>query len=91
MCLKAVSAQRFNMSPDVVARIAVRGLFREKAEIIPGFINKLHAFFPRFVSGKFTEKLGAKIYKPEVKKEVGPERSRTTAQEALSAVVTQPI
>jgi hypothetical protein len=63
------TAERFNMSPDVVARIAVRGLFRGKAEIIPGFTNKLHAFFPRFVSRSFTEKLGAKIYKPEVKKE----------------------
>ncbi|HEY8893582.1 MAG TPA: SDR family oxidoreductase [Niastella sp.] len=69
------AAKRFNMSPDVVAKIAVRGLFRGKAEIIPGFTNKLHAFFPRFVSRSFTEKLGAKIYKPEVKKEVDPERA----------------
>lgn len=62
------TAERFNMSPDVVGKIAVRGLFRGKAEIIPGFTNKLHAFFPRFVSRSFTEKLGANIYKPEVKK-----------------------
>ena len=62
------AAERFNMLPDVVARIALRGLFRGKAEIIPGFTNKLHAFFPRFVSRSFTEKLGANIYKPEVKK-----------------------
>jgi len=59
------TAEKFNMSPDLVARIAVRGLFKGKAEIIPGFSNKLHAFFPRFFPGSFLEKIGGNIYKPK--------------------------
>ena len=60
------TAERFNMSPDLVGKIAVRGLFKGKTEIIPGFSNKLHAFFPRFFPKSFVEKIGAKIYKPKV-------------------------
>lgn len=59
------TAERFNMSPDLVARIAVRGLFKGKAAIIPGLSNKLHAFFPRFFSKSFVEKIGGNIYKPK--------------------------
>jgi uncharacterized protein len=60
------TAERFNMSPDLVGKIAVRGLFKGKAEIIPGFSNKLHAFFPRFFPKSFVERIAGKIYKPEV-------------------------
>ena len=34
-------AEKFNMSPDEVANVAVKGLFAKKAEIIPGTLNKL--------------------------------------------------
>lgn len=63
------TAGRFNMSPDLVGTIAVRGLFKGKGEIIPGLSNKLHAFFPRFFPKSFVEKIGAKIYKPKVERE----------------------
>lgn len=59
------AAEKFNMSPAVVAKIAVRGLFKGKAEIIPGFSNKLHAFFPRFVPKRMVERIAGNIYKPE--------------------------
>src|SRR5258708_5227023 len=32
-------AEKFSMSADQVAKIAVSGMFKEKAEIIPGFMN----------------------------------------------------
>jgi short-subunit dehydrogenase len=60
------TAERFNMSPDLVGKIAVRGLFKGKAAIIPGFSNKLHAFFPRFFPQSFVEKIAGNIYKPKV-------------------------
>ncbi|HEX6432081.1 MAG TPA: SDR family oxidoreductase [Niastella sp.] len=59
------TAERYNMSPGAVAKIAVRGLFKGKSEIIPGFSNKLHAFFPRFFPKSFVEKIGGNIYKPD--------------------------
>ena len=59
------AAERFNMSPDLVGKIAVRGLFKGKAQIIPGFPNKLHGFFPRFFPKSFAEKIAGKIYKPK--------------------------
>jgi len=59
------TAEKFNMQPDLVGKIAVRGLFKRKTEIIPGFSNKVHAFFPRFFPKSFVEKLGGNIYKPK--------------------------
>ena len=63
------TAERFNMSPDLVGKIAVRGLFKGKAQIIPGFSNQLHGFFPRFFPKLFVEKIAGRIYKPAVPKE----------------------
>lgn len=59
------TAERFNMSPDLVGKIAVHGLFKGKAEIIPGFSNKLHGFFPRFFPKSVAETIAGKIYKPK--------------------------
>jgi short-subunit dehydrogenase len=67
------TAERFNMSPELVGRIAVRGLFKGKAEIIPGFTNKVHAFFPRFFPKSFVEKVGGNIYKPKLPKAASTE------------------
>lgn len=58
-------AKKFNMSPDQVARIAVKGLFAGKSEVIPGFTNILNAYLPRFVPKILTETVGARIYQPE--------------------------
>ena len=66
------TAEKFNMSPELVGKIAVRGMFKGKAEIIPGFTNKLHAFFPRFFPKLFVEKIAANIYGPQKTKWVAP-------------------
>lgn len=58
-------AQKLNMSPDEVAKIAVKGLFAGKSEIIPGFTNLLNAYLPKFVPKILTETVGANIYKPK--------------------------
>ena len=57
-------AQRFNMRPQTVAKTAVHGLFRGKAEIIPGFTNKLNAFLPNFFPKSLPERIAVKIYGP---------------------------
>lgn len=58
------TAARFNMSPDDVAKIAVAGMLKGKAEIIPGFVNKLNAFLPKFFPKAFVEKISGNIYEP---------------------------
>jgi len=60
-------ANRFNMTPEKVASIAVEGLFKGKAEIIPGFTNKLNAWLPKFFPKLFVEKIAAGIYAPKEK------------------------
>lgn len=57
-------AKRYNMQPEKVAAIAIKGLFNRKAEIIPGFTNRLHAFLPRFFPKIFTERIAGNIYRP---------------------------
>lgn len=58
-------AKKLNMTPDDVAKIAVKGLFAGKSEIIPGFTNVLNAYLPKFVPKILTETVGANIYQPE--------------------------
>ncbi|MEZ2441029.1 SDR family NAD(P)-dependent oxidoreductase [Chitinophaga sp. RCC_12] len=60
-------ANRFNMTPEKVAKIAIDGLFKGKAEIIPGFTNKLNAWLPKFFPKLFVEKIAAGIYEPKEK------------------------
>lgn len=60
-------ANRFNMTPEKVAKIAVDGLFKGKAEIVPGFTNKLNAWLPKFFPKLFVEKIAAGIYEPKEK------------------------
>lgn len=64
------TAKKFNMSADEVARVAVDGLFRGKAEIVPGFTNKLNAFLPKFFPKAFVERIAGNIYEPKDKKNV---------------------
>lgn len=58
------TAQRFNMTPQSVAQIAIIGLFRGQTEIIPGFSNRLNAWLPKFFPKRLVEKIAGKIYKP---------------------------
>jgi len=56
-------AARFNMKAGEVAEIAIQGLMKDKAEIIPGFLNRLQAQMVRLVPKSLTEKIAAGLYK----------------------------
>lgn len=56
-------AQKFNMNPDEVAAIALKGLFSKKSEIIPGITNLISAYGNRFLPKSLIEKVAAGIYK----------------------------
>jgi short-subunit dehydrogenase len=56
-------ADKVAMTPESVAKIAVRGMFNRKAEIIPGFINWISVKVIPFMPKKLIEKIAASIYK----------------------------
>jgi uncharacterized protein len=56
-------AEKFSMDPDKVAEIALAGMFRGKAEVIPGIANKIGAMFASLAPKKLTEKITANLYK----------------------------
>jgi uncharacterized protein len=58
------TAKKFNMTADEVGKIAVDGLLKGKAEIIPGFTNKLNAYLPKFFPKAFVERIAGNIYEP---------------------------
>lgn len=62
------AADRFNMTPDRVAKIAIDGLFKGRAEVIPGFVNKLNAWLPKFFPKSLVEKIAGSIYEPRTAK-----------------------
>jgi short-subunit dehydrogenase len=55
-------ADKFNVSPDVVAAAGINGMFKKKIEIIPGLINKLSAFGGRHLPKRLVEKISAGLY-----------------------------
>lgn len=61
--LLADLAKKFNMSPESVARTGIKGMFRKKAEIVPGFLNKLSAFGAVHLNKSLTERITAGLYK----------------------------
>lgn len=56
------AAERFNMSPQTVARIAVNSLFRRKPEVITGGMNKISAFFAWLLPKPVVENIAMKLY-----------------------------
>jgi short-subunit dehydrogenase len=63
---KAVkAAERFNMTPEAVAKLAVDAMYARKAESITGFVNKLGAFFVWLLPKSLAEKTGAGLYEIE--------------------------
>lgn len=56
-------AARFNMDAPEVARIGLAGMFKGKAEIIPGFLNKLSATGSRYLNKALIEQITAGLYK----------------------------
>jgi len=60
---KAVrAAEKLNMKPEEVAKVAVDGMFAGKAEIIPGIINKIGAFLTLILPKSILEKGAGSIY-----------------------------
>lgn len=55
-------AEKFNMSAEVVAKIGLKGMFNKKAEIIPGFLNKISAFGTRLLPKSLIERITARLY-----------------------------
>jgi len=56
-------AQKFNMQPDEVAKLAVKAMFNKKSEVIPGFTNIISVYANRILPKAFIEKTAAGIYK----------------------------
>ena len=56
------AAERFNMSPQTVAQIAVDSLFRRRPEVITGLANKLSAFFAWLLPKTLVEGVAKKLY-----------------------------
>lgn len=55
-------ASRFNMTPERVADIALKGMFAGEKEIIPGFLNKVSVWMISLVPKFITEKIAAGLY-----------------------------
>lgn len=56
-------AEKFSMTPDAVAAIALFGMFAGKAEIIPGFTNWLSAKLAEIAPKSLTEQIAMNLYK----------------------------
>lgn len=54
--------EKYNMEPAVVAEEAVKGLFKRKAEIVPGAMNKLQLIGVKFFPKILVERIAAKLY-----------------------------
>ncbi len=59
---------KYNMDAGIVAEAAVKGLFQEKAEIIPGMLNKLTALSNRLLPKVWIENIAATIYKDKTRR-----------------------
>ena len=56
-------ADKFNMQPAIVAGIAIKGMFKKKIEILPGFLNAAGAKLVSFIPKRLIERSIAKLYK----------------------------
>ena len=57
------TASKFNMTPEAVAKIAVKAMFAGRREVITGFINKLQAFLVWALPKGLVENIASGIYK----------------------------
>ena len=51
------------MAPQDVAKIAINGMFKGKAEIVPGIINKLNVFAAWLLPKELLERMAMELYK----------------------------
>lgn len=56
------AAQQVNMTPEAVAKIAVKAMFRKKPEVIAGTINKAGVFMSWLLPKGLVERTAMKIY-----------------------------
>ncbi|WP_430972483.1 SDR family NAD(P)-dependent oxidoreductase [Sunxiuqinia rutila] len=69
------------MTPEEVARIAIKKMLRGKSVIIPGIMNRLNAFFIRAVSENFRISVGTQIFKRENRKTHNYEGTRNRSKQ----------
>jgi short-subunit dehydrogenase len=62
-----IDLSHVKMEPEQVAKEGVEGMFNKKAIIIPGFSNKVGAFFSKRISSAPVVKALGKIFKPKEK------------------------
>lgn len=62
MDVLAELADKFNMPVEIVARAGIKGMFNQKKEIVPGFLNKLSVIGCTFLPKALIERLTAKLY-----------------------------
>jgi short-subunit dehydrogenase len=55
-------AAKFEMTPEEVARIGIDGMFKKKAEIVPGILNRVTVKATYFLPKWLTEKMAANLY-----------------------------
>jgi short-subunit dehydrogenase len=56
-------AEKFSMGAPEVAKIAIRGMFRKRAEVIPGLVNWLSVQFTYLLPKPMIENIAAGLYK----------------------------
>lgn len=56
-------AEKFSMKPEPVAKIAIEGMFKGKAEILPGFVNWISVQLTYFMPKAIPEKIAEGLYK----------------------------
>lgn len=59
----ADTAAKFEISPDKLAKKALKAMYSRKVEYIPGFSNKLGVFFATILPKRIIEKIISNIYK----------------------------
>ena len=61
------------LTPERIARIAIKKLLREKSVIIPGFMNRFSAFLIHIVPVSFRINVGTSIFKRDLRKKLSHE------------------
>ena len=56
-------AEKFSMTADEVAKIAIKGMFNKRAEVITGFVNWLSVQFTYLLPKNLIENIAAGLYK----------------------------
>jgi len=59
-------AEKFSMTADEVAKIAIKGMFNKRAEVIAGFMNWLSVQFTYLLPKSIIETIAANLYKTKV-------------------------